>query len=162
MGIYRDTVNKIISEIHKFQPGWIITKKFQPDDRPPLPFFYYKIVDDYQRLTFNDVENEPFSFVLQLTAVTDDELDSPDLSHDMRKLLESIGLLTDLAESGISLQVESLPIRDLNFGVSNETEAVLSVTVTVNDSYDDTTQSGTITDVILGVTDSKEENNEHS
>lgn len=162
MGIYRDTVTKIISEIHKFKPEWTITKHFQPDDRPALPFFYYKIVDNYQRLTLHDVENEPFSFVMQLTAVTADELDSPDLSHDMRKLLESIGLLVDLAESGISLQVESMPNWDLNFGITNEMESALSITVTVNDPYDDTTQTGTIAGVDLDATDTKEENNDPS
>lgn len=162
MGIYRDTVSKIISEIHKFQPDWIITKHFQPNDRPPLPFFYYKIVDDYQRLTFNDVENEPFSFVLQLTAVATEELDSSDMGHDMRKLLESIGPLADLAESGISLQVEMMPKQDLNFGIASESESVLSITVTVNDPYDDTTQAGTIEGVNLGTPDIKEDNNEQS
>lgn len=158
MGIYRETITSIISEIHKFKPDWIISKYFQPDDRPTLPFFYYKIVDDYERLTLHDVEGEPFSFVMQVTAVTDDELDSSDLGHDMRKLLESIGPLTDLAALGISLQVEAMPKRELNFGIALESESVLSIRVTVNDPYEDTTQSGTIEDVDLSSQSTKEEN----
>lgn len=162
MAIYRDTISQLIDEIHQFQPDWIITKSATPDVRPPLPFFYYNIRRDYERLTFNDVESEPFSFPLQLTAVAEDPIDASDLAHDMRMLLQSWGLLEDLAKVGISIpRVESLANVETNFGVSYETESKLLVTIVANDTYDDTTQSGYIEGVDLSTqANIKEEHNE--
>lgn len=150
MGIYHDTISQLISEIHNFEPDWIITKSATPDERPPLPFFYYNLRSDYERLTFNDVDSEPFSFPLQLTAVAEEAIGAADLAHDMRMLLQSWGLLANLAEVGISIpEVEALANVETNFGVSYETESKLLVTIVANDTYDDTTQSGYIEGIDL-------------
>lgn len=163
MAIYDDTIGHLIDEIHKFKPDWIITKDASPETRPPLPFFYYSLRPNYERITFNDVDGEPFVFYIQLTAVTGDQITTADLSHDMRMLLRSWGVIADLAELGISIpSVRDLEQVDINFGISYESESKLLVKILANDTYDDTTQSGYIENVSLetNTTNLKEENNE--
>ncbi|WP_282801129.1 phage neck terminator protein [Secundilactobacillus kimchicus] len=144
-GVYHRTIKAIVDEIHKYKPDWTITKDFLPDNRPKLPYFYYELPIDYERLTFNDVENEPFALHLQITAVAEDNLDAHELSHDMRMLLRSLGLLADLRGQGISIvTVDSMAETPNNFGVAVETEAKLELVVVANDNYDDTTQEGYI------------------
>lgn len=159
MGIYRQTINSLIQAVHQVKPEWIISKEYTPDKRPPLPFFYYTISDDYKRLSFNVIEGEPFLMAVSITSVAKDSLDASDNAHDMRMILQSDLVLSTLASKGISVSVEQLPGNNIDFGVAVESESHLVAYLTVIDGWKDTTMSGELDDVGITSNEKQEESN---
>lgn len=138
---------------HYFVPE--LTKR----PKPPLPFFTFHNYDEYNRITFNDVESEPWTMKYQFKSHADDENTAKDMAFSLHKLLQSQQFLYDMAQKGIGInRVDTMPPLNEPFVTRFEFVSGVELELLINDNWQDPTQSGDIDSVGFNL-QTKEEGN---
>lgn len=161
---YKRIQDSLITGIKKFKDvvpdvDHFFVPELSVDEQPTRPFFTFAVVDDYQRVTFHDYENEPWVMKYQLKSHADSDIEAKDMAFSLRKLLESQQLQYDLAQIGIGINsVDPMPPLNETFSTRIEYASGIYVSLMVNDSYTDPTQPGQIEDLSISTKFKKEGN----
>ncbi|WP_282804025.1 phage neck terminator protein [Secundilactobacillus kimchicus] len=138
----------IIEQIHKYKPEITVTDAAVRGDWPDYPFIVYDLVDDYEKTTFADNENENFLIRVQLKVVSDNNNEAKSLGLWLRKLFFLRQPKYDLAKLGMAA-VSSQPVPPVEkyLEVAWQFSSGVLYTFMVQDGFVDDTQPGTLLDV---------------
>lgn len=138
----------LVAEIKQYFPGVTVRLQSVNSASPAYPYITYKIYDDYDRVLFNDVENETFDLHVQFKAISNDEMEAKSLGHQLRKLFFLQQPEYDLLQKGIVAKgCDAIPPVDQYLDVDWQFTAGADYTFEVQDNFTDQTQIGNIASV---------------
>lgn len=138
----------LVAEIEKYFPDVPVRPQSINNASPAYSYITYKIYDDYDRVLFNDVENETFDLHVQFKAISNDEMEAKSLGHQLRKLFFLQQPEYDLLQKGIVAKgCDAIPPVDQYLDVDWQFTAGADYTFEVQDNFTDQTQTGNIASV---------------
>lgn len=138
----------LVAEIKQYFLNVPVRPQSVNNASPAYPYITYKIYDDYDRVLFNDVENETFDLHVQFKAISNDENEAKGLGHELRKLFFLQQPEYDLLQKGIVAKgCDAIPPVDQYLDVDWQFTAGADYTFEVQDNFTDQTQTGNIASV---------------
>ena len=145
---YQTFSKALVAEIKQYFPHVNVRQQSVNNASPTYPYIVYKIYDDYDRVLFNDVENETFDLHVQFKAISNDEMEAKSLGHQLRKLFFLQQPEYDLLQKGIVAKgCDAIPPVDQYLDVDWQFTAGADYTFEVQDNFTDQTQTGNIASV---------------
>ncbi|OCB80957.1 hypothetical protein A8O18_04045 [Lentilactobacillus parabuchneri] len=145
---YQTFSKALVAEIKQYFPHVNVRQQSVNNASPAYPYITYKIYDDYDRVLFNDVENETFDLHVQFKAISNDEMEAKSLGHQLRKLFFLQQPEYDLLQKGIVAKgCDAIPPVDQYLDVDWQFTAGADYTFEVQDNFTDQTQIGNIASV---------------
>lgn len=145
---YQTFSKALVAEIKQYFPHVNVRQQSVNNASPAYPYITYKIYDDYDRVLFNDVENETFDLHVQFKAISNDEMEAKSLGHQLRKLFFLQQPEYDLLQKGIVAKgCDAIPPVDQYLDVDWQFTAGADYTFEVQDNFTDQTQTGNIASV---------------
>ena len=145
---YQTFSKALVAEIKQYFPNVPVRPQSVNNASPAYPYITYKIYDDYDRVLFNDVENETFDLHVQFKAISNDEMEAKGLGHELRKLFFLQQPEYDLLQKGIVAKgCDAIPPVDQYLDVDWQFTAGADYTFEVQDNFTDQTQTGNIASV---------------
>lgn len=138
----------IIEQIHKYKPDLTVTDAAVKGDLPDYPYITYDLVDDYEKTTFADNENENFLVKVQLKVVSDNKNEAKTLGLWLRKLFFLRQPKYELAKLGmVAVRSQAVPPVEQYLQVDWQFSSGVLYTFMVQDGFVDDTQPGTLSEV---------------
>ncbi|MCT2883682.1 phage neck terminator protein [Lentilactobacillus parabuchneri] len=145
---YQTFSKALVAEIKQYFPHLNVRQQSVNNASPAYPYITYKIYDDYERVLFNDVENETFDLHVQFKAISNDEMEAKGLGHELRKLFFLQQPAYDLLQQSIvAKSCDAIPPVDQYLDVDWQFTAGADYTFEVQDNFTDQTQTGNIASV---------------
>ncbi|GHP12973.1 hypothetical protein YK48G_03980 [Lentilactobacillus fungorum] len=138
----------LVKQIKQYFPGVPVRPQSIKKSPPAPPYITYKIYDDYDRVLFNDVENETFDVHIQFKAISNSESEAKTLGQELRKLFFLQQPAYELYQQHIIAQsCDAIPPVDQYLDVDWQFTAGADYAFEVQDNFTDQTQTGTISTI---------------